>query len=109
MFMLLWVHQIKMLTTTSHENVCNDHDCCLSVMSVQEKTILKYNQDKNSLKTSFVIYAGTELLLEKIHQCDNNLPCKKFSTAKISKHTACSIHYSHTLHLIVVDKSYGQI
>ena len=50
--------------------------------------ILKYNQDKKSLKVPLIIYAETELLLEKIPAYDDNNP-EESSPTKRSKHTAC--------------------
>ena len=47
----------------------------------------KGNQNRKYLKTPFVVYADTELLLGKSHSCDIN--SENFTT-KISKHTACS-------------------
>ena len=51
---------------------------------MEESSILKHNQDKNILKTPFIIYADTKSLLKKIHACDENP--EQTSTAKISKH-----------------------
>ena len=39
------------------------------------------------MNATFIIYAETDSLLEKIHKCDNNP--EESSTTKISKHTAC--------------------
>ena len=72
----------------SHQKSVQGSDYCHMVMPKKRKNILEYNQDRKSLKTLFVIYADTELLLEKIHSQDINP--EKSSTAKISKHTACS-------------------
>ena len=47
-----------------HENVSKHHNFCYTIPE-ESKNILKYNQDKNSLKTPFVIYVDTELLLQK--------------------------------------------
>ena len=69
-----------------HEKVC-DHDYFNMIMPGDYHEILKHTQDKKSRKTPFVIHANTNLLLEKIHACDNN-PEESFAT-KISKYTAC--------------------
>lgn len=71
----------------SHENVCKDYDYCHMIMSIQENSIFKNNQNKKSLKILFIIYADTKSLLEKIHACDEN-PEKSF-TEKIRKHKTC--------------------
>ena len=42
------------------------------IIPVEDNKILKYNQDKKSLKTPFVIYADKESLVGKIHACDNS-------------------------------------
>ena len=42
-------------------------------MPEEDNNILKYNQDKKSLKAVFVIYVATELLLEKLRSFDNSL------------------------------------
>ena len=53
--------------------------------------ILKYNQDKKSMKILFAIYPDTELLFEKIRTCGNNR--EKLFRTKVNKHIAfsCSI------------------
>ena len=38
-----------------------------------EDKILKYNHGEKSLKAPFMIYAGSECLLENIYSCQNNL------------------------------------
>ena len=47
------------------KKVCKDHDYCHMVMLEKDKNSFKYNQDKKCLKIPFVIYADTELPLEK--------------------------------------------
>ena len=42
------------------------------IMPEGDNNIFKYNQDKKSLKTPFVIYADKESLVGKIHACDNS-------------------------------------
>lgn len=54
-------------------------------MPEEGKNILNYNQDKNFLKISFIIYVDTELLQEKIKACDSN--SEESSTLKVRKHT----------------------
>ena len=56
----------------SQENVCKNNDYHHTIIP-EEDNILKYNQDKKSLKALFVIYVATELLLEKLRSCDNSL------------------------------------
>ena len=87
----------------SHENVCKDYDYCHMVMSEECKNILKYNQDKKSLKAPFIIYADTESSLEKIHTYDNNP--EESSITKISKHTACTYSVFIPAYLIIAKAS----
>ena len=49
-----------------HENVCKDHNCCHMVLLEEDKNVLKYNQDKISLKTPFTTYVEIESLLKNI-------------------------------------------
>ena len=67
------------------------------LMPKEENNTLKCNQDKKSLKISFVIYADTESLLEKTHTCDY-YPEETFRSKKVN--SECIIHYLHTIHLI---------
>ena len=46
--------------------------------------ILKYNEGDKSMKSTFIIYADLECLLEKMNTCHNNP--EKSSTTKIDKH-----------------------
>ena len=63
------------------------HDYCHVKMPKEFNKILTYNQEQNSLKTTFVIYADTKSLLEKVHVCQNNL--ERAFTSKIDKHIVC--------------------
>lgn len=53
-------------------------------MPKADNKIRKCNQDKKSLKTSFIIYDETESLLEKNHLCNNNP--EEFSITTLTKH-----------------------
>ena len=53
-------------------------------MLSEDYKMLEFNQNEKSDKAPFVIYAGPECLIEKIHGCKNN-PGNSSST-KISKH-----------------------
>ena len=55
-----------------HERVCNDHDYCYVEMPNEDNKILKYDHGKKLLKDPFMIYAGLERFLEKMHSCQNN-------------------------------------
>ena len=69
----------------SHKKVCENHDyCCLEMLNEDNK-IIKYNQGEKSIKSSFIIYADLECLLEKVSTCYNNL--EESSTTEINKHT----------------------
>ena len=64
------------------------------IMPVEDNKILKYNQDKKSLKTPFFIYAATELMLEK--KPAHNANAEGPSTTKRRKQTTRG--YSVFLH-----------
>ena len=51
----------------------------------EDNKIIKYNQREKSIKSSFIIYADLECLLENIGTCYNNP--EKSSTTEINKHT----------------------
>ena len=51
-------------------------------MPEKSKNILKYSHGEKSMITSFIIYASTEFLLEKIDTCHSNP--EKSSTTKIN-------------------------
>ena len=53
-------------------------------MPNEEKKIIKYNQGK-SIKSSFIVYADLECLLEKMNTCYNKP--EESSTTEINKHT----------------------
>ena len=54
-------------------------------MPNEESKIIKYNQGEKSIKSSFIIYADLECLLEKMNTCYNNP--EESSTTEINKHT----------------------
>ena len=54
-------------------------------MPNEENKIIKYNQGEKSIKSSFIIYADLECLLEKMNTCYNNP--EESSTTEINKHT----------------------
>ena len=54
-------------------------------MPNEDNKILKYDHGKKLLKDPFMIYAGLERFLEKMHSCQNNP--NKFYTQKKIKHT----------------------
>ena len=53
-------------------------------MPEEYNKILKYNEGDKSMKSTFIIYADLECLLEKMNTCHNNP--EKSSTTKIDKH-----------------------
>ena len=55
-----------------------------------DNKILKYNHGEYSMKVSFIIYADTVSLLEKMNTCHDNR--ENSSTVKINGHTPS--HYS---------------
>ena len=69
-----------------HKNVCKNHDYCDAEMSKEDNKALKHNHGEKSMKTSFIIHADLESLLEKVNTCHNNP--KKLSVTKINKRTA---------------------
>ena len=68
-----------------HEKGCNDHDYCYVEMPNENNKILKCNHGEKSFKAPFMIYAGLEYLLEKMHSCQNNF--EKSYAEKKTKHT----------------------
>ena len=73
-----------------HENVCNDHNCSHIIIPEKGKNILKYNQNKISLKIQFVIHAYLA------YHCLKKLTRVESSRTKISKHTVY-VFIIHTL------------
>ena len=57
-------------------------------MPKEDDKILQYNHGGKSMKTTFIIYADLESLLEKRNTCHNNL--QKSATTKINIHTPSS-------------------
>ena len=47
----------------SQESMCKNHDCCFIKMSEKCNKILKYDQDKQSMKIQFSFYIVTETLI----------------------------------------------
>ena len=47
----------------SQESMCQNHDCCFIKMSEKCNKILKYDQDKQSMKIQFSFYIVTETLI----------------------------------------------
>ena len=56
----------------SHEKVCENKDVCNDVMPSKNTKILEINQYQKSDKSSFIIYADIEYLIENIDGCENN-------------------------------------
>ena len=54
-------------------------------MPNEDNKILKYDHGEKSMKVPFIIHAGLECLLKKMHWCQNNL--EKSYTEKKTKHT----------------------
>ena len=53
-------------------------------MPSEDTKILEFNKYKKSDKTSFIIYADIECIMEKTDGCKNNL--ENSSTTKVSEH-----------------------
>ena len=53
-------------------------------MPSEDTKILEFSKYKKSDKTSFIIYADIECIMEKTDGCKNNL--ENSSTTKVSKH-----------------------
>ena len=81
---IVFIHTAQKNKLKKHERVCNDYDYYVD-MPNEDNKILKYNHGQKPLKASFMIYADLELLLEKMHSCQNN-PEKSDTETKI-KHT----------------------
>ena len=54
-------------------------------MPEKDNEILKCNHGEKLIKAKFIIHADLEILLQKIHSCQNNP--EKSLTAKINMHT----------------------
>ena len=55
-----------------HGIICRDHDFSYIKMPNENNRFLKYIPGEKSIKVSFIIYADTECLLQKINICSNN-------------------------------------
>ena len=62
--------------------VCEDF--CNVIMSSKDTKILEFNQQQESDKAPFIIYANLECIIEKIDGCKNN--SENWFTAKVSEH-----------------------
>ena len=69
----------------AHKKICENHDYCHAEMPNEDNKIIKYNQGEKSIKSSSIIYADFECLLEKISTCHNDP--EESSTTEINKHT----------------------
>ena len=69
----------------THKMICENHDYCQVEMPNEDNKIIKYNQGEKCIKSTFIIYADLECLLEKISTCYNNP--EESSTTEINKHT----------------------
>ena len=77
-----------------HKRVCENEAFCNVVVPSKDTKILEFNQYQKSGKTSFVIYADFECLVEKIDGCKNN--AKNSSTTKVSNHIPSGFSVSKT-------------
>ena len=57
----------------SNKKVCENKDFCNIVMLSEDAKIIEFNLYQESDKSSFIIYADLEYLIEKIDGCKNNL------------------------------------
>ena len=78
--------------------MCGDHDHSYVEMPNEDNKILKYNHGEKSLKVPFMIYAGLESLLEKMHSYQNN-PEKSYPKKKLSIHLLVT-HCLRIVHLM---------
>ena len=56
----------------SHKRVCENKDFCNVIMLSKDTEILAFNQNKNSDKVLFIIYADLECITDKIDGCKYN-------------------------------------
>ena len=73
-------------------------------MPSEDTKILEFNQYQKSDKTTFIIYADLESLIEKIGVCKNNP--KKSSTTKISEHIPSGFSMSTILSVKDIEKKH---
>ena len=55
-----------------HKKICENNKYCHVEMPNEDNKIIKYNLGEKSIKSSFIIYADLECLLEKMSTCYNN-------------------------------------
>ena len=67
-----------------HKRVCENKDICNVITSSEDTKMLEFKQYQKSDKTSFIIYADLDYIIENIDECQNNL--EDLSTTKLSKH-----------------------
>ena len=67
-----------------HKKVCENKDFCNAVMPSEDTKILDFDQHHKSNKTTCIIYAGLESLIEKINGRKNDQ--EKSSATKVNKH-----------------------
>ena len=56
----------------SHKKVCENKDFCNVIIPCEGTKILLFNQNRNSDKAPFIIYADLQCIIEKIGRCSNN-------------------------------------
>ena len=69
--LIFFLHLKQKAKLKSQENVCKNHNNCNAKMHGAYNKILKLNQEQRYINISFIIYAETESLLEKIYTCNN--------------------------------------
>ena len=73
-----------------HKEYCYNNECVKSIMP-EPGTFLKFKHFLRSEKVPFVVYADTEALIKKMHNCDP-YPNKSY-TKKYQKHEPVSFSY----------------
>ena len=68
----------------SHKKVCENKDFWNVIIHSEDTKTLEFNQYQKSDKTTFIIYADLECIIEKIDGRKNNPD--NSSTTKVSKH-----------------------
>ena len=86
-----------------YERVCNDHDHCYAEMPDKGSKMLKYSYGEKSLKAPFMIYAGLECLLDKMHSYQKKSYTEKKNLKKIlygEKKLSIHLLFAHCLQIV---------
>ena len=81
---IVWIVFIPLEQKANLGHIKKYKNFCNVIMPSEDTKILEFNEYKKSDKTSFIIYADIECIMEKTDGCKNNL--ENSSTTKVSEH-----------------------